>query len=594
MRQSRRGQARLASERTGRIRHSGPRALLSATALATALSLGLGSAASGAAQAQSARTASPLPASAYSVRPVCAEQPGQVRCAALELVGESPAARAHSAPIGVTLSSFAAARVCSPPNAAEGCYGLRPQDLRSAYALPQTTPSAQNQTIAIVDPYNDPTLQRDLETYDAVFHLPPCTTKNGCLRKLNVEGKRRPLPPVNGEWAREISLDVEVAHAVCEDCHVLLVEAATATLAALEAAEERAAKDGATEISNSWDEVEPAADSAAFDHPGIVITAAAGDFGYLNWAVPVAAERGNPYYPASSPHVVAVGGTDLTLSASQEWSEETVWNGVGSESEFGASGGGCSASFEAPPWQRQLPDWRSVGCASQRASADVSADGDPDTGVAIYDTTPNPNGSVPHWITLGGTSLASPLIAAGFALDGGSHGASYPARTIYENAVRNRGSSHDVESGSNGECSKGVNAKGLSTCTEPEEGASCSEAAICVARRGYDGASGVGTPDGLAAFEPLAGRSPQTIAFTSTPPARAAVGGPPYAATATATSELEVALSSLTPAVCSLTGPSVSFTKRGTCTIVANQAGDSEYFEAASQVTQSFRVRRRR
>ncbi len=531
---------------------------------------------------------SPLPASDYSVRPVCAPPaPGHASCLALELVAQTPAARAHSHPLGMTRSvpirAGEAAEVCRPPIAAEGCWGLRPQDLHSAYGLPARAPSQQ--TIALVDAYDDPTAEKDLKVYDNEFELPACTHANGCFTKINQQGKRKPLPEANDEAAVEISLDIEIAHATCQNCHIMLVEAESLEYKNLEAAENQAVLEGATEISNSWYGDEPPTDSAAFDHPGIVITAAAGDYGYLNWgfsgeAAPEEIERGAVNYPASSPHVVAVGGTRLELnSPANTWERETVWNG------YGATGSGCSARFAAPPWQLELPDWSIVGCGSSRAVADVAADADPYTGVAVYDSTPDAEGNVLYWRTVGGTSLASPLIAATFALAGGARGVEYPARTLYEGEARLPASLHDVESGSDGECTKRVTPEGLSGCTVPEEAASCSGQASCVAGPGYDGPSGVGTPDGIGAFEP---RTTQTVTFTSPAPSSATVEGPVYAAVASSSSGLVVSLSSATPAVCSVVGSTVSFTGVGTCTIEGDQVGDSEYYPAQAQ--QSFAV----
>ena len=449
-------------------------------------------------QAAAASTVSPLPASDYSVRSVCAvPAPGHGRCLALELVPRTAAARAHTHPLGMTRSAPIKAG-----RAAEGAYGLRPQDIHSAYQLPTTASSAQ--TIAVVDAYNDPTAESDLKVYDEEFGLPACTTANGCFTKLNQQGKASPLPATEGGWALEISLDIEVAHATCQNCHILLVEASSSSYADLEAAENSATTAGATEISNSWAGGEPSTDSAAFNHPGLVITAAAGDDGYLNWDAPEEGERGFVGYPASSPHVVAVGGTRLELnSPSNTWKSETVWNGDG------AGGGGCSEQFDAPPWQQELPDWSSVGCSSKRAVADVSADADPYTGVAVYDST-RYEGQVLHWLPVGGTSLASPLAASVFALAGGAGVVKYPAKTLYENEIKAPGSLHDIQSGSNGECSKPFNEMtGIAGCTTLEEAASCSGKAICLAGPGYDGPTGVGTPNGIGAFTTRA--SPPTV-----------------------------------------------------------------------------------
>ena len=95
-----------------------------------------------------------------------------------------------------------------------------------------------------------------------------------------------------------------------------------------------------------------------------------------------------------------------------------------------------------------------------------------------------------------------------FALAGGADGVEYPAKTLYENEVKSPGSLHDVTTGSNGECTKPFTETGLSGCTTAEEAKSCASKAICVAGTGYDGPTGVGTPDGITAFKPLAAVSP--------------------------------------------------------------------------------------
>jgi hypothetical protein len=418
----------------------------------------------------------------------------------------------------VPADSRPSAGVCElePPTAAHGCYGLRPQDLHSAYRLPGGAESPQ--TIAIVDPFNDPTAEEDLEKYDQEFGLPACTTQDGCFLQVNEKGEAGKLPFPSKtergewevlcrtfhspkcleleeahEWATEISLDIQTAHGICQNCRILLVEAASSTYPRLEEAEESAVRLGATEISDSWGQPEHAGESGAFNHPGVVITAAAGDEGYLNWGGRMA-EQKFVDYPASSPHVVAVGGTRLRLQEGA-WKEETVWNGQG------ATGGGCSKVFAAPQWQLGASDWPAIGCGENRAVADVSADADPYTGAAIYNSDSKCEG---HWCTLGGTSLASPLIAGVFALAGGANGVEYPARTLYEKERSSPASLHDVVSGSNGECREPLAPEGIAGCSAGAEAAkSCSGTAICLAGVGYDGPSGVGTPNGIAAFEPF-------------------------------------------------------------------------------------------
>ncbi len=556
---------------------------------------------------------SPPPSPGYTVRAACpAPAPGRASCLALKLVPVSPAARAHRHTLGRTRGSPIALGVTAPEEcevapAAEGCDGLRPQDLHAAYSLPTETPSSSTQTIALVDAYNDPDAEKDLKVYDKAFRLPACTAADGCLTIVNQSGEAGNLPfphtirelraarkgsPAEyeravhaGGWAGEISVDIEIAHAICQNCHILLVESESESYEDLEAAENSAVRLKATEVSNSWYGQEPLTDSAAFDDPGTVITAAAGDYGYLNWSL---TEEGSPPpdepatgfvdYPASSPHVIAVGGTTLELdSLSNTWKSE-VWNYAG-----GAGGSGCSERFEAPRWQQELADWSSVGCASSRAVADVSADGDPFTGVAIYDSTPDERGVIEYWEEVGGTSVGSPLIAATFALAGGAGGVEYAAQTLYERAA----SLDQVESGSNGECSKGHS----SECTALEEAESCSRKAICLAGPGYNGPAGLGAPNGLGAFEPPVGprRKTQLITFTSGAPGSATVGCPSYEVAAMASSGLAVSFSSGTPAACSVTGPTVSFVGVGTCTITANQTGGPEY-DPSPQAQQSFAV----
>jgi len=531
-------------------------------------------------QAIAAQTISPLPPSAYTVRPACAPpSPGRASCLALALLARTAQARAHTRPLGVAraagLSPAPGPESGADPNrpgarrsfspAQENDFGLRPQDLHAAYLLPANSASSSKQTIALVDAYNDPSAEEDLASYSSEFGLPACTTVNGCFKQVGqngnstnlpfpatkasltaaealCEGHEEPETPQQEEereeacflvkeaqgWSVEISLDMETAHAICQNCNITLVEAESPSFANLNAAEESAVRLGATEISNSWGGPECIGgvcveDSTAFNHPGVVITAAAGDDGYLNWLE----EGGSRFaeFPAASPQVVAVGGTRLSLNAQSERIGETVWNdggeSAGHREGHGAGGGGCSTSFAAQPWQRHVSDWASVGCKEGRAVADVAADADPYTGMAVYDSSPaceSPYTEVvegkevkltAHWCTIGGTSLASPLIASVFALAGGAQGVSYPAQTLYANTAKSPGSLYDVTAGSNGECLTPFNEETeppSPSCSSAEEAKnSCSSELICSAASGYDGPTGLGTPNGLAAFQPPAG-----------------------------------------------------------------------------------------
>lgn len=538
----------------------------------------------------------------FSPRLGCAFPPpgyaAYASCPAPRGVGASSSAQLESASATNSARGASSAATeeeeCAPEKPSAGCTGLRPSDLEAAYGLPTMAPTPQ--TIALVDWYDDPAVEADLAHYDAEFGLPACTAADGCFTKVNESGKSGRLPEPSEEAAVEISIDVEIAHALCQNCRILLVEASSPRLADLEIAEDRAVAMGATEISNSWYTEEPRQDSGAFDHPGIVITAASGDYGYDNWELPEGGEvqpeeiqRGFADYPASSPHVVAVGGTRLEHARGRRWARETVWSGFRSPTQSGTTGSGCS-HFPAPSWQLEVADWSSVGCGTDRAVADIAAEADRYPryrgGVAVYDSYDHAG-----WFHAFGTSVASPIIAATFALAGGAGGVEYPAKTLYENEAAHPHSLHDVVSGSDGECTREATVEGRSGCSVAEAGASCSGAAICVAGPGYDGPSGVGTPDGLRAFTPTGepGKASQAIAFSSRAPGAATVGAPPYVVAAGSSSGLVVSFTSAAPFVCSVEGASVTFIGAGTCTVDADQGGDGTY-KAAPQAQQSFAV----
>lgn len=524
----------------------------------------------------------PSTTTASSPAAVCkAPTPGNAGCLALELLPDpgSPAARslsprAHARALRAARSEqssasseplstqAASAGPLAEPAAEQGISYVEPAALHSAYGLPENSPPADGtQTIALVDAYNDLHAEADLRVYDeAIDHrdeelhlslrLPPCTKANGCFEQVNQHGETANLPfPASQQaledeeavckgtrsgnrkaackeveeaagWGVEISTDLDVAHSVCENCRIRLVEAASAGYVDLEAAERTAGRPsgdedgvGATEISNSWGGEEPPIESEAFNHPGIVVTAAAGDFGYRNWtmAEEAQAHRETYYsgadYPASSPHVVAVGGTKLTQENGIRV-RETAWNEDPDPSgeNSGAGGGGCSAYFTAPEWQEAVPDWSQVGCGSKRAVADVAADGDPYTGVLVYDSAESED----SFIVIGGTSVASPIVAAAFALGGGAQGVAYPAQTLYSHL--GTAGLYDVLEGGNGRCHD-VYSGSCSGSMSPSSTLypfDCgSGVLICNTGPGYDGPTGVGTPYGICAFQPLGATTPQ-------------------------------------------------------------------------------------
>jgi hypothetical protein len=455
----------MTSNRNSRRTHIAA-ALLSATALALSASP-VASAA--------------LSHSAYRAANACSTpHPGSATCLGIRLVSTSLTSADLKANATRQASEAATGVQPAVTNKTPIAGGYSPQSLHAAYALPTTTFPAAQQTVAVVDAYNDPTAEADLAVYDKQYGLPECTKANGCFNKLNEEGKTSPLPQTEGGWATEISLDVQMAHAVCQSCHVLLVEASNSSFAALGAAVDAAVKAGATEVSNSYGGAEEAGDTAndaPYDHPGVVITASAGDCGYFNEGCEHGVEAAN--FPASSPDVVAVGGTSLN-DEGESWSS-TVWAGGGS---------GCSTVFAAPAWQSAVSTYEAADCDGGRSVADVAAVADPYTGVDIYDSTQNPAGYPTGWGVWGGTSLASPVIAAEWGLAGGAQGVEFPAKTLYSH-IGESGALYDVVSGSNG---------------------SCTGSTACKAAVGYDGPTGVGSPVGLAAFA-----KPSAPAASSTP-----------------------------------------------------------------------------
>lgn len=326
--------------------------------------------------------------------------------------------------------------------------GYGPSDLASAYALAAAQVSGGiGQTVAVVDAYNDPHAAADLAKYRANYGLPACGT--GCFTQVSQTGSTTSLPGNNKNWAVEESLDVDMVSAICPNCHIILVEATTSSTANLGTAVNEAVKLGATEISNSYGGPEstkdPTFDTKYFDHPGVAITASSGDSGY------------GVSYPAASQYVTAVGGTTLNRASNARGWSETAWSDAGA---------GCSADDAQPSWQAAVSNISSV--CGKRAVADVSADANPSTGVALYDSF-----GYGGWLEVGGTSVSSPIIASVYALAGNAASVTYGS---YPYA--HTGSLNDITSGSDGSCGSD----------------------LCKATTGWDGPTGLGTPNGTGAF----------------------------------------------------------------------------------------------
>jgi IPT/TIG domain/FG-GAP repeat len=339
--------------------------------------------------------------------------------------------------------------------------GYDPQDLQSAYRIP--TSGGEDQTIALVDAFGYEAAEADLNKYRLRYGLGECTRANGCFRKVNQAGEEANYPPRQRGWEAESALDIEMASAACPHCHILLVEASTSLFEAVETA----ARLGATEVSNSYGfpEWECATEefreglkpeyclrySHYYDHPGVLVTASTGDSGYDDWATGESFQA--PEFPATSPHVTAVGGTALRRAANARgWSEE-AWQ---------LGGSGCSLSEPKPSWQLDR------GCA-HRMTSDVAAVAACETPVSVY------VGSFGGWRDVCGTSVSAPLVA-GIEAHAGEYARSLPGGAAF---YLDPGALFDVAGGRNGECT-------------PPAG----DEYFCYAEVSFDGPTGNGTPDG--------------------------------------------------------------------------------------------------
>jgi subtilase family serine protease len=336
--------------------------------------------------------------------------------------------------------------------------GYGPTDLRNAYNVTGTGLSTT--VIAIVDAYGYTNAESDLGVYRKTFNLPPCTAANGCFAKYNQNGIQGSYPRQNTGWAQETALDLAMASAMCPSCKIILVEANSANYADLAAAVTTAKNKGAHVISNSYGggEAGSTAYQPAYQAPGVAITVSTGDSGY------------GVQFPASTPYVTAVGGTSLVRSSTSRGWSETAWSGAGS---------GCSQYYIAPSWQTTASV--NAACGTYRVVADVSAIADPNTGVAVYAPI---FGTFSAWVVFGGTSVGAPLIAGIYGVNGGSVNYGSDPYASYSPFPPYYGLSptlNDVSSGSNGTCS-------------------ATFLYLCTSGPGYDGPTGLGTPNGASAF----------------------------------------------------------------------------------------------
>jgi subtilase family serine protease len=371
---------------------------------------------------------------------------------------------------GSHIFAYPPIRIMNPQPDTPGPHGLFPAQIKAAYGFNNTPNQGQGQIIGIVDAFDDPNAESDLQVYDTQFGLPTCTTLNGCFTKIKVGS-----PPGDTGWGLEISLDIQQAHGLAPSAKVILVEANSNSFADLLAAVDVARQNGATQISMSWSGGEDPSElgfDSFFNHPGVTFMASTGDGGH------------GVGYPAASPYVVAVGGTTLVLSTATPLPNPLLSN-YGHETAWSGSGGGISAYEPGQAYQ----DGVFAGCGStgMRCVPDISSDANPGTGVPVYDTY-----GYGGWIQVGGTSVSSPDWSAVFAVANSSRAAAGKGTlqtaiadlyTFYNSTQYT--DFHDITSGTNGSCG-----------------------AQCTAIVGYDLVTGIGSPKvnklvpALVAIEP--------------------------------------------------------------------------------------------
>ncbi|GAB3557028.1 S53 family peptidase [Spelaeicoccus albus] len=355
----------------------------------------------------------------------------------IKSVGRTPVA--HCMAMLYTPQGHIQPSASAPPSTA-----ITPNQLRDAYNLPD---GGEGVTVAIVDAGGYSSAQSDLNAYRSHYGISSCTTANGCFSKYDQNGGTD-YPADDPGWSVETALDLDAVSAVCPKCDIMLVQGDDASFDSLGKAVDTAVAKGADYVSNSYGVDNEGTSSLQdydhyYNHKGVGIIAASGDTGNTQ------------SWPATNPTVTGVGGTKLTKNSSSRGWAETAWVSGGS---------GCSNYEPKPAFQEGL----TTNCTN-RASADVAADADPSSGLAVYNTLGQDG-----WGQVGGTSLASPLMAGMFALAGAPAAGTYPVTYPYANSSQ----LFDITNGSNGTCGN----------------------LLCNAGSGYDGPTGMGTPNGVGAL----------------------------------------------------------------------------------------------
>ncbi|WP_435016083.1 hypothetical protein TA3x_003643 [Tundrisphaera sp. TA3] len=410
-------------------------------------------------------------------------------------VGSTPrpeVATPYATPSATTMADGSGTTLVSPMGSASP-QGFRPDQISKAYGFDQAylaggiVGDGAGQTIVILNAYDNPNIVNDLDQFNRAFGLP--APPSFTIYKQVVDGTPPPTAP--SDWALEIALDVQWAHAMAPAANIILASAHSASVVDLfDTAQYMAGQPGVSVISMSFGSGEWSGQTGTFGdakfvtpagHAGVTFVASSGDYGVIS-------------YPASSNRVLGIGGTRLTVDASNNYLGETGWSG---------SGGGTSQYSTKPSYQN------ADVAGAFRQSPDVSLVADPATGVAVYDSFNN--GTVNPWSSVGGTSVSAPIWSSliaianqGRALNGLAS-LDGPSQTLPMLYQLPRSSFHDITTGSNGAGS---------------------------AKVGYDVVTGLGSPKANLVIAGLSGTpipTPGAPALGDGGFEQASLGGPGYA-----------------------------------------------------------------
>jgi subtilase family serine protease len=357
---------------------------------------------------------------------------------ALSVSATTAVAAAHQATVKVipASSGHISAKTAVTPLPTSQCqtvYGINcysPLQYRTAYnlnSLYKRGITGKGRTIVIVDSFGSPTIQHDLETFDAQWGLPNTTVQ------IVKAGNVPPFDPTNPDhtgWAGETTLDVEYAHSIAPDAHLILVETPVAEtegvtgfpemMNAEKSLIDKGIGDVITQSFGATENTFPGFDSGNYssllnlryafkdaDAHHVTVLGSSGDDGATDATLDGSGTY--PYrvnsWPSSDPLVTSIGGTQLYLNDDGTRTKaDSVWN-----DGYGAGGGGVSAVFPRPFFQTGLA--KVVG--NHRGTPDISMSAAVDGGAWVY-TSYDPTRV--GWHIFGGTSEAGPIFSGIVAL----------------------------------------------------------------------------------------------------------------------------------------------------------------------------------